>query len=106
MRNARATKRPPPFTIGVGAIAVLLVTFIAILTIRIWGIGSRFWLLEDQIRDWSIALRPFRDLPLVGRPTPITPDEWRGRQLGAATVVPDGGAECLHSIPFEPLMTA
>ncbi len=39
--------------------------------LRIWGIQNRFWMLEDQIRDWSIALRPFWELPLVGSPTHV-----------------------------------
>jgi hypothetical protein len=45
--------------------------FILTLAIRIWSIGSRFWLLEDQIRDWSIALGPLHSLPLVGPPTHV-----------------------------------
>src|SRR5512132_3741745 len=51
-------------------VAVVLI-FAFTLTIRVWGIGSHFWLLEDQIRDWEIALRPFRELPLVGPPTHV-----------------------------------
>lgn len=39
--------------------------------LRVWGVQNRFWMLEDQIRDWSIALRPFWDLPLVGSPTHV-----------------------------------
>ncbi len=45
-----------------------------------------------------------RDTAIVVQPNPITPDERMGVQLGALTVVRDGGAECLHSIPFEPLL--
>lgn len=56
--------RPIPFF-------VFAVTFVATLTIRVWNIGRHFWLLEDQIRDWSIALRPLTDLPLVGPPTHV-----------------------------------
>ncbi len=36
------------------------------LILRIRGIGNHFWLLDDQIRDWSIALGSFSELPLVG----------------------------------------
>src|SRR5207302_20830 len=36
----------------------------------------------------------------------ITPDERMGLQLGALTVVTDDGAECLHGLPFEPLLAA
>jgi hypothetical protein len=48
---------------------VLLLTFVLTLIIRVWHIDRHFWLLGDQIRDWSIALGPFGELPLVGPPT-------------------------------------
>jgi Xaa-Pro aminopeptidase len=41
---------------------------------------------------------------VVIQPNPITPDERMGVQVGAATVVRADGAECLHSLPFEPLI--
>jgi len=41
------------------------------LYIRVQGISTHLWLLGDQIRDWSIALRPFGDLPLVGPATHV-----------------------------------
>jgi Xaa-Pro aminopeptidase len=43
---------------------------------------------------------------VVIQPNPITPDERMGLQLGALTVVRDSGAECLHDVPFEPLLAA
>lgn len=43
--------------------------FVFTLTIRVRGIDRNFGLLGDQIRDWSIALRPLNELPLVGPPT-------------------------------------
>ena len=43
-------------------------------------------------------------MAIVIQPNPITPDERMGLQLGALTVVREGGAECLHGIPFEPLL--
>jgi len=46
-------------------------TFALTLTARVWGIDRHYWMLEDQIRDWSIALRPFTSLPLVGSPTHV-----------------------------------
>ena len=52
-------------------IAVIALTFVLTLTLRVWDVSTRFWLLEDQIRDWAIALRPFGDLPLVGPPTHV-----------------------------------
>jgi Xaa-Pro aminopeptidase len=45
-------------------------------------------------------------MAIVVQPNPITPDERMGLQLGALTVVRAGGAECLHGIPFEPLLAA
>jgi Xaa-Pro aminopeptidase len=45
-----------------------------------------------------------RDTAVVIQPNPITPDERMGLQLGALTVVRDDGAECLHGLPFEPLI--
>lgn len=45
-----------------------------------------------------------RDTAIVIQPNPITPDERMGLQLGALTIVRDEGAECLHGIPFEPLL--
>lgn len=47
-----------------------------------------------------------RNMAIVIQPNPITPDERMGIQLGALTVVRDDGAECLHDIPFEPLIAA
>lgn len=47
-----------------------------------------------------------RGAAVVIQPNPITPDERMGLQLGALTVVRDGGAECLHSLPFEPLVAS
>jgi Xaa-Pro aminopeptidase len=47
-----------------------------------------------------------RGAAIVIQPNPITPDERMGLQLGALTVVRDGGAECLHGLPFEPLIAS
>jgi Xaa-Pro aminopeptidase len=47
-----------------------------------------------------------RDTAVVIQPNPITPDERMGLQLGALTIVRDDGAECLHTLPFEPLVAA
>jgi hypothetical protein len=45
--------------------------FVLATTLRVWGIGGRFWLLGDQIRDWRIALGPLTSLPLVGPATHV-----------------------------------
>jgi hypothetical protein len=52
-------------------VAILILAFVFTLMIRVWGISARFWLHGDQIRDWSIALGPLADLPLVGPPTHV-----------------------------------
>lgn len=45
-----------------------------------------------------------RGMAVVVQPNPITPDERMGLQLGALTLVTDGGAESLHRVPVEPLV--
>lgn len=39
--------------------------------LRTWDVSRHFWLLGDQIRDWSIALGPMTSLPLVGPATHV-----------------------------------
>lgn len=56
---------------GLITFATAAATFVFTLTVRVDSIGTRFWLLRDQIRDWSIALGPFTDLPLVGPATHV-----------------------------------
>ncbi len=43
-------------------------------------------------------------MAIVVQPNPITPDERMGLQLGALTVVTAAGVECLHRVPFEPVV--
>jgi Xaa-Pro aminopeptidase len=45
-----------------------------------------------------------QNMAIVIQPNPITPDERMGLQLGALTVVTETGAECLHQVPFEPVV--
>ncbi|HXV42933.1 MAG TPA: Xaa-Pro peptidase family protein [Anaerolineae bacterium] len=45
-----------------------------------------------------------KNMAIVIQPNPITPDERMGLQLGALTVVTEHGAECLHQVPFEPIV--
>jgi Xaa-Pro aminopeptidase len=47
-----------------------------------------------------------RNMAVVLQPNPITPDERKGLQLGALTIVTDAGAEWLHRVPLEPLVAA
>jgi Xaa-Pro dipeptidase len=65
--------------------------------VRYWATGS-----ADPPPGRTIE----RDMAIVIQPNPITPDERMGIQLGALTIVRDDGAECLHDIPFEPLVAA
>jgi hypothetical protein len=53
------------------------VVFVILTVVRVQGISEKFWLLGDQIRDWTIALGSWRDLPLSG-----TPSTAGGRSLG------------------------
>jgi hypothetical protein len=46
-------------------------TFALTLAVRVWGIDTHFWMLRDQVRDWELALGPFRELPLVGPATHV-----------------------------------
>jgi hypothetical protein len=57
--------------IGRAPALIAALTFVFTLAVRVWGISTHFWLLGDQIRDWSIALRSFTDLPLVGPATHV-----------------------------------
>lgn len=57
--------------IGLLRLAVATLAFTSTLTVRVNGISTHFWMLRDQIRDWSIALGPFSDLPLVGPATHV-----------------------------------
>ncbi len=43
-------------------------------------------------------------MAIVIQPNPITPDERMGLQLGALIVVTNEGVQCLHQVPFEPLI--
>jgi Xaa-Pro aminopeptidase len=45
-----------------------------------------------------------KNMAIVIQPNPITPDERMGLQLGALTIVTEHGAECLHQVPFEPIV--
>jgi hypothetical protein len=51
--------------------ATAALVFLFTFALRIDGISRDFYLLGDQMRDWSIAMRSFGDLPLVGPPTHV-----------------------------------
>jgi len=68
--KAPAHGRIPHVTIGPRArIAIAAIFFTYILAIRTYDITSTFLMLGDQIRDWTIALGSWRDLPLTGPPS-------------------------------------
>lgn len=50
---------------------VPLALLVALTILRTQGISSTFWLHGDQIRDWTIALGPWHDLPLSGTPSSV-----------------------------------
>jgi Xaa-Pro aminopeptidase len=46
-----------------------------------------------------------RGMAVVIQPNPVTPDERMGLQLGGLTIVRDEGAEQLHEVTLEPIVT-
>jgi hypothetical protein len=62
------TLRPVRVTPNAG-IAVVLFAYLVFFRTR--GVADSFWLLGDQIRDWTIALGPWRELPLTGTPSSV-----------------------------------
>jgi Xaa-Pro dipeptidase len=65
----------------------------------------RFWPWDER-RPAPAGRRFQRNMAVVVQPNPVTPDERMGLQLGALTVVTDAGAQTLHRVPFEPVITA
>jgi Xaa-Pro aminopeptidase len=64
---------------------------------------SQYWPWDE--RNMPPKGRHFeKNMVIVIQPNPITPDERMGLQLGALTLVTDQGAECLHQVPFEPII--
>ena len=62
-----------------------------------------YWPWDDS--NPAPAGRRFeKNMAIVIQPNPITTDEQMGLQLGALTIVTENGAECLHNVPFEPVM--
>lgn len=63
----------------------------------------RFW-PWDEARPAPEGRRFEERMAIVIQPNPVTLDERMGLQLGALTIVGHGGAESLHSVPFEPIV--
>ena len=80
-RRAAIAERPPAASKGrdvdnaMWSIApwwrplVALAVFSYVLWFRTHGISDAFWLRGDQVRDWTLALGPFADLPRSGVPS-------------------------------------
>jgi Xaa-Pro dipeptidase len=66
---------------------------------------SRYWPWDESNRPPE-GRRFERNMAIVIQPNPITQDERMGLQLGALTIVKDEGVECLHEVPFEPIMAS
>jgi hypothetical protein len=54
-----------------GQFVVAAGLFLLLVFIRTRHISETFWLLGDQMRDWTIALGSWRDLPLTGAPSTV-----------------------------------
>jgi hypothetical protein len=65
------SENPPAVSFGPRQLGLLAVICLVTLTVRIWDVSTHFLFLGDQIRDWEIALGPFRRLPLIGPPTHV-----------------------------------
>lgn len=63
----------------------------------------RYW-PWDEANPPPEGRRFEQNMAIVIQPNPITPDERMGLQLGALTVVTAKGTECLHQVPFEPVV--
>lgn len=66
---------------------------------------SRYW-PWDESSPAPEGRRFEEDMAIVIQPNPITPDERMGLQLGALTIVTDGGARSLHEVPFVPVIAS
>jgi Xaa-Pro dipeptidase len=81
-----------------------------------------YTIYDDLVHGYGVDIQPpivdreqFADPPsepgqsfaagmaIVIQPNPVTPDERMGLQLGGLTVVRNGGAEALHSVPLDAL---
>ena len=58
----------------------------------------------DDARPAPEGRRFEANMAIVIQPNPITADERMGLQLGALTIVAEGGAQSLHAVPFEPIV--
>lgn len=51
--------------------SLTIALFVYLAIVRTRHISGTFWLLGDQIRDWTVALGSWRDLPLTGTPSTV-----------------------------------
>lgn len=66
---------------------------------------AQYWPWNDA-KPAPAGRRFEKNMAIVIQPNPVTPDERMGLQLGALTLVTEGGAESLHGVPFEPVIAA
>jgi hypothetical protein len=71
MSEPSAPRRPKSTARAIGRSAAAFALFAGLAFVRVRPISETFWLLGDQIRDWTIALGAFRDLPLTGTPSVV-----------------------------------
>jgi len=64
-------------TRAIAPASIALGLFTVLTWIRVDALSEDFWLLGEQIRDWSLALGSWSDLPLAGTPSTVG-----GRSLG------------------------
>jgi Xaa-Pro aminopeptidase len=64
---------------------------------------SNYWPWSENNQP-PVGRKFEKNMAIVIQPNPITPDERMGLQLGALTMVRDEGVECLHQVPFEPVL--
>jgi hypothetical protein len=47
-------------------LAAVAATFVLTFALRVWDVQSTFWMAEEQMRDWTLALTTTRDVFLAG----------------------------------------
>jgi hypothetical protein len=62
-RFERVNNSVPRGTLGVAGAAAICAY---LLFFRVHDLDESFWMLSEQVRDWSVAQRPFSELPLAG----------------------------------------
>jgi hypothetical protein len=80
-------------------VAVAAAAFVGLAIVRTHGISENFWLLADQMRDWAIALRDWRDLPLSGTPTWAGGRTWGPSYYWSLWLIRHAVGPWVHNLP-------